>query len=406
MKVSMAPIQGYAKFGLLVLVLSAFALTRLWMRRMEHARISRDQEAKKAKLKAQDRIPGQWTPSNFRTPKPGPYPEWSIETTKPLPYRAFRYGPKYHQTMGLRTAEHQDWIQLDNHYPRYHAAKKARLAERGDRVAKTATEAFPAALELLEELANYLPSRYPSMFRRTAVGIDNVWSGESFNIIERPLAEDPIATCGRLVQDDLALMIEQPDGEYRLLSGAIVLPGFWRLEDKYGMGLSQIHTSGDVPQFREKLERGMLSFFTRLKCEAMYSRNNYFIQVDDSLAWSWSIGSEDDPNISWATAEKNRAIEHHFFRSERQTLRRLPKTGAVVFTIRTYFHSIADITKEDYVPGRLASAIRSWGDDVSKYKGKERYGDVLLEYLDGEHQRQLARGLDPEKEEDLRQYPW
>jgi hypothetical protein len=128
--------------------------------------------------------------------------------------------------------------------------------------------------------------------------------------------------------------------------------------------------------------------------------------VDDSLAWSWSIGSEDDPNISWQTAEKNRAIEHHWFRSERQTLRRLPKTGAVCFTIRTYFHPIVDIAKEDYVPGRLASAIRSWGEDVSRYKGKERYGDVLLEYLDREHQKQLERGLDMDKEEDLRQYPW
>jgi hypothetical protein len=308
--------------------------------------------------------------------------------------------------MGLRAAEHEDWIQLDNHYPRYHADKVARLAERGQRIAKTAPEAMPAALELLEELTEYLPSRYPSLFCRTAAGIDNLWSGESFNTAERPLKEDPIAICGRLIQDDLALMIERPDGQYYLLSGAIILPGFWRLEDKFGMPLSEIHTSGHVPQFKEKLERGMLSFFTRLKCEAIYSRNNYFIQVDDSLAWSWSIGSEDDPNISWQTAEKNRAIEHHWFRSERQTLRRLPKTGAVCFTIRTYFHPIVDIAKEDYVPGRLASAIRSWGEDVSRYKGKERYGDVLLEYLDREHQKQLERGLDMDKEEDLRQYPW
>jgi hypothetical protein len=308
--------------------------------------------------------------------------------------------------MGLRTAEHEDWIQLDNQYPKYHADKAQRLAARGPKIAKTAPEAFPAAVELLEELAEYLPSRYPSLFRRTAVGIDNLWSGESFNIVERPLREDPIATCGRLVQDDLALMIERPDGRYYLLSGAIVLPGFWRLEDKFGMPLSEIHTSGHVPQFREKLERGMLGFFARLKCKDIFSRNNYFIQVDDSLAWSWSIGGEDDADISWATAEKDRAVEHHWFRSERQTLRRLPKTGAICFTIRTYFHPIVDIAREDYVPGRLASAIRSWGDDVSRYKGKERYGDVLLEYLDREHEKQVARGLDVEKEEDLRQYPW
>lgn len=354
------------------------------------------------------RVPGQWTPSTFQMPTPPPYPDWSLEATKPLPYRAFRYGPKYNVTMGLRSVPSDDWIQLDNHYPRFHADKARRIAERGPKCCRTAPEAVPAALELLDELAAYLPARYPTLYRRTSSSgvLENLWSGERFDITARPLAEDPIAMCARLVQDDLALMIERPDGQYYLLSGAVLLAGFWRLEDKVGMPLSEIHTSGEVPQYKERLERGMLNFFRRLRCDELYARNNYFVQVDDDLAWSWSIGSEDSPHISWNTAEKDRAVEHHFFRSERQSLRRLPRTGAVVFTIRTYFHPITDIAQEDYVPGRLASGIRSWGPDVKKYKGYDKYGEVLLEYLDKEHQKQLDRGLDLSKEEDVRQYPW
>lgn len=356
--------------------------------------------------KAAARTPGQWTPSDYQAPTPQAYPDFSVETTKPLPYRAFRYGPKYNVTMGLRSIHFDDWIQLDNHFPRYHADKARRLAERGDKCYATLPEAFPAAVELLDELTAFLPARYPTLYRRTAVGLDNLWSGESFNTVARPLAEDPIAMCARLVQDDLALMLERPDGQYYLVSGAILLAGFWRLQDKVGMPLSEIHTSGDVPQYKEKLERGMMNFFRRLKCDELYARNNYFIQVDDDLAWSWSIGSEDSPEISWNTAEKDRAVEHHYYRSERQSLRRLPRTGAVVFTIRTYFHPVTEIAQEDYVPGRLASAVRSWGDDVRRYKGADKYGKVLLEYLDREHQKQVDRGLDLDKEEEVRQYPW
>lgn len=77
-----------------------------------------------------------------------------------------------------------------------------------------------------------------------------------------------------------------------------------------------------------------------------------------------------------------------------------------MFTIRTYFHPITDICTEPYVPGRLASAVRSWGDDVSKYKGKEMYQDVLLEYLDQKHEEQVAGGLDLSKEDDVRAYPY
>lgn len=252
---------------------------------------------------------------------------------------------------------------------------------------------------------SYLPARYPTLYKKTPVGIDNLYTGESFNIVQRPLPEDPMMTCARLVQDDLALMFEREDGQYYLLAGAILLPGFWRLEDKFGMPLSEIHTSGNVPQYREKLERGMMNFFRRLRPEDPVLRNNYFIQVDDQLAWSTSIGSEDDEEVSWNTAEKNRAIEHHYFRSERQSLRRLPRSGAIVFTIRTYFVPITEIVKEPYVPGRLASAIRSWGPDVSRYKGREKYEEVLLEYLDKKHQEQLDNGLDLEKEEEYHRYP-
>ncbi|KAK8215600.1 Alg9-like mannosyltransferase family-domain-containing protein [Phyllosticta paracitricarpa] len=351
---------------------------------------------------------GLWIPSDFKRPAATPYPNWSVTETKPLPYRPFRYGPKYNITMGLRSLQWDDWIELDNHYLKYHATKAARLAERGSRCYHTAPEAWDGAVELLEELCSYLPQRYPSLFERTATGMRNLATGEDVNCVERPLKEDPMALCARQVQDDLAIMFERPDGQYYLLAGAILLAGFWRLEDKLGMPLSEIHTSGNVPGFKEKLEKGMMNFFRRVQPDAPVVRNNYFIQVDDDLAWSHSIGDEDGPEgtVGWFTAQKDKAIEHHWFRSERQSLRRLPRSGGVVFTIRTYFHPITDIANEPYVPGRLASAIRSWDQTTQIYKGRDRYEKVLLEYLDKKHAEQVANGLDLSKEDEVRCYPY
>ncbi|KAJ5167128.1 uncharacterized protein N7482_005909 [Penicillium canariense] len=382
---------------------------RKWKSSNQTARTSTpDLEKPTSKSSTREKVTrkfGEWTPSAFKRPTAPPYPDWDVHTSKSIPYRPFRYGPKYFVTMGLRSMKWDEWIELDNHYLKYHADKKKRLKERGEKCCRTAPEAMDGAIELLEELCTYLPERYPSMFQKTPTGITNTVTNETFNIVQRPLPEDPMATAARLVQDDLALMFERPDGEYYLLAGAILLAGFWRLSDKFGMPLSEIHTSGDVPQFREKLERGMVNFFRRLKPEEPVLRNNYFIQVDDSLAWSPSIGSEDSETVSWNTAAKNKAIEHHYFRSERQSLRRLPRSGAVVFTIRTYFEPITEIVKESYVPGRLASAIRSWGDDVSRYKGKEKYEEVLLEYLDQKHEEQIKAGLEVDKEDEVRRYP-
>ena len=64
------------------------------------------------------------------------------------------------------------------------------------------------------------------------------------------------------------------------------------------------------------------------------------------------------------------------------------------------------------MPGRLASAVRSWGVDVARYKGRERYGEVLLEFLDQKHEEQVRGGLVVDKDEgedgedEGRVYPW
>ncbi|KAK9462149.1 uncharacterized protein V1516DRAFT_673890 [Lipomyces oligophaga] len=342
-----------------------------------------------------------WTPGEFSTPTPDEYPDWDIKLTKPLPYRPFKHN--YHVTMGIRSMNWDDWIELDNEFLDYHERKKQRLTERDDLVATDPT-AYDSACELLEEFRDWLPNRYPSVFKRTAIGIDNIITGESFNTTERPLKRDPMEIAALLVQDDLAIMLPGPDKQYYLKAGCILLAGFWRLKDKLGMPLSEIHTSGDVPQFREKLQVSMERFFVKLRCEKPVVRNNYFIQTDNDLGWSNAIGPEDSETIGWYTAAEATDVSKLYFRSERQSLRRLPISGGVVFTIRTYFVPIVKIAQEPYVPGRLADGIRAWADDVSLYKGKEKYGDLILSYLDEQHKKQLSNGLDMTKEPSV--YPF
>lgn len=357
-----------------------------------------------------DRIWGQWQPSSYVRPRASPYPDFDIHRTKPLPYRPFRYGPNYFINLGIRNASMEQWIEMDNEFPKFHKAKLDRIAERGDRLCKTMPDAYDATVELFKELAAYLPERYPSVFQSLPhgrCGVTNVATGEVFDLHDRK--ESPMQMAAKLVQDDLAVMIEREDGQYYLLAGAIHLAGAWRLEDKIGMPLSEIHTSGDVPQYKEKLERGMMNLFRRLKPEALVLRNNYFMQMNDNLPWNISLGPEDEHGQrekNWGGKVPVKTAKELWFRSERQSLRRLPRTGAIIFTIRTYFHPLTDIAQEPYVPGRLASAVRSWGDDVAKYKGRPGFEQVMLDYLDRQHREQVANGLDVSEEDKARSYPW
>ena len=109
-------------------------------------------QTRPTKPKAADRKPGEWLPVDFQRPEAPPLLDWDVHKSEPLPYRPFKYG-NYHITMGLRQMNWHDWIELDNHYLKFHADKARRIEERGDQCCRTAPEAMDAAIEFLEELS-------------------------------------------------------------------------------------------------------------------------------------------------------------------------------------------------------------------------------------------------------------
>lgn len=160
-----------------------------------------------------------------------------------------------------------------------------------------------------------------------------------------------------------------------------------------------------------KLQFSMARFFTKLRVDKPVVRNNYFVQVvdttspsptegtptplppyayasakidPDQIGWSDSTNGPEDvfdqatkePSLSaqesgqiseFQSPAKVNDVRAVRLRQERQSLRRLPRSGAVVFTIRTYIDPFTELAKEPGVPGRLASAIRSWPEDVAEY---------------------------------------
>ena len=171
------------------------------------------------------------------------------------------------------------------------------------------------------------------------------------------------------------------------------------------MPLDEIHESGHVPLCesrtirsfflvtatdtdREKLHLSLGRFMKRLPVEKPVVRNNYMFQVvdpttnrpndeklldRDELGWlSTLLGEEFPEGQGTGHREGRRKLENAVtpemmvLRVERQTFRRLPKTGAILFTIRTYTTPAAKLVEEPGVPSRLASAVRSWPDVVAE----------------------------------------
>lgn len=142
------------------------------------------------------------------------------------------------------------------------------------------------------------------------------------------------------------------------------------------------------------------------------------------LSWNWTINGPETtfdqvtkgPKEGSGVKPESQAAENPgcvVMRAERQTLRRMPRSGAILFTIRyvppalsaparpkrshafgsTYLTPVEQMANEPGVPGRLAHAMRAWPAEVARSKGGDLYLPVVLPYLDAKHQSQLESGV-------------
>ncbi|KAM0218076.1 hypothetical protein ACHAQD_007012 [Fusarium lateritium] len=331
----------------------------------------------------------------WKTPSPKPLVDFDLDSKTPQLYRPCRHGPN-HVTMGIRKLDWNNWIEMDSNFLWYHDLKVSELEKDIDAHVQYVDNAVTrdACFEVLEELTAYLTARYPKIFQLSDGILRNTLTDEAFNYpASNP--KEAMATAAKLVQDDLVIMVEEEDGECHLDAGAVCLPGFWRLSERFRMSLDTLHIEAKVPHYRAKLQKSMNRFFKGMLPEKAVVRNNFFIQLDDGLHWSHRMGDQSSNEVaSWESANnKGLAIEDLYFRSERQSLRRLPRSKALLFTIRTYFEPITAIAQEPHVPGRLAEAIDNWDDEHATYKGKHNWAGILLPYLHEQDELQKQTGV-------------
>ncbi|HWK46648.1 MAG TPA: DUF3445 domain-containing protein [Stellaceae bacterium] len=299
-------------------------------------------------------------------PLPEPRPE-------PAPvYLPFEDAP-FRMAMGLTAERTEDWIELDEHYTTEMALRRDLLAQRHDEVFATQPGSEAAQAEVLNSLAQHLCRRFPAWFEQTGYALRNRLTGEHWDLANPPYAALELA--GRLVQEDLCIL-QEIDGAPHLTAAILCFPSRWRLADKIGRPMHMIHAP--VPFYGERLSKPVDRFIGLLKDDKLVSRLNWSVIDDPALFQPTGKGRTAlDPSI---TAQN--AGERLVLRVERQTLRRLPETGAVLFTIKLYVRPIAGIAAAPELASRLAGAVRALPPDMQRYKSLQPYRQALLDYLD------------------------
>lgn len=110
-------------------------------------------------------------------------------------------------------------------------------------------------------------------------------------------------------------------------------------------------------------------------------RNNWAAAfTDDITEPSYNVGGP-DAQLK-ATGGVRPSADKLFLKTEYQTLRRLPQTGAILFTIRTLIQPIPEIGVE--AAKTLHKSLSGMTPELRAYKGVPgEYGDELLHFLEG-----------------------
>lgn len=279
-------------------------------------------------------------------------------------------GGKFRLSMGLTSLHPHAWLEFDENFAADLARKRALLETRHDDAFLALPEAEPAGMELLRLLAIHLPRYHPALFRAEGDVLLNAATGEAWDTAAPTL--HPLDVAGRLVMEDLCLI--QSAGECHILVGAsLCSPARWQLAEKLGKPLAAIH--GPVPGYDDVLARPVEHFFAALKPDRLVCRFNWGI-ADDPVPFQPVA-----PPVSAGVTAEN-AGERLWLRVERQTLRRLPLTGAVVFAIRTIITRLDQAITPGQTARDLAAAIGDMPAATQRYKHIAPFAPALLAWLE------------------------
>ncbi len=263
-------------------------------------------------------------------------------------------GP-WRMTMGLRALEPGQWLWRDRHHAQEIARRRQLVAQCRDEVVAMEPGSEDACHELLALVRHELAAFHSSP---AAAGPDEA---------------APLALLGGLVQEDFCLLQHDPAGAYVLRAGILCFPLHWRLRDKLNLPLRAIH--GQVPGFAGKLGDPADRFMAALDAERPVWRANWTFTEKPDL--HQPVRRTVDPLLDSAHAG-----QRLWLRIERQTLRRLPASGAVAFGIRSLVRPLHEIAAEPGVATALAARLREMEPGMAAYKGIPPMRGALLAWLD------------------------
>ena len=173
------------------------------------------------------------------------------------------------------------------------------------------------------------------------------------------------------VSDDLCIMQETEAGDWCLTAASVCAPTYWSLTENIGSPLSHLHrpVPGGDPDLAGRVSR----IFSSIRPGQVMQRFNWTVQAGGERF----TPSSGPLKLAAKQIAGEGALDQLYFRVERQTVRKLPNTGAVLFTIRVCVDPLAAVFGVPGAKDAFAEAWKGAPSEVSDYKGWASYHSLI-----------------------------
>ena len=237
--------------------------------------------------------------------------------------------------MGLTPIDADQWLQRPHDYQTRLQQRRMRVQQQlNDVFARLPDHQTDVALDAVAVLIDAANGRAPDtadhVLAQTAA-MQPAAAGGSARATARFLS------AGLGVCEDLCVLL--PDGDdYRLHAGLLCAPSFWFLRQKLGLPLIGVHAP--VAALEEKIGARIRAFLRNMPAERVFTRGNWHLHNTPEL---FHPQPDDWTKAHTLTAEN--IGQRLWLRCERQTLRKLADSQAILFTILVYVSPLAQLAQ-------------------------------------------------------------